>query len=95
MAVTSADYISFLRILEHAKHAADEPDSAIEQPGKTNIVEQNATTGKIDVTPESSPTIAQTSQSTGMKGIQSSDSSSGDKRIFPIFTVMILTADTG
>lgn len=83
MAVASADNVSFLRILEHAKHAADEPDSAIEQSGETNIVEKNATTGKIDATPETSPTKAQTSQFTGMKATQSSDSSSGDKRIFP------------
>jgi len=95
MAVVSADNNSCFRIVEHAEHAVDEPDSAIEQSGKTSIVESNAAIGKIDVTPESSPTKAQTSQSTGMKGTESGDSSSGEKGKFAIFTVIIITADTG
>lgn len=84
MAVISADNVSISRILEYAEHAADEPDSAIEESVGLNIIEPKAATGgKINVTPESSPAEAQMSQSTGMKETQSSESSDGDKRISP------------
>lgn len=95
MAVVFADNVFISRILEHAEHAADEPDSAIEKSVELNSIEPKAATGKIDVTPESSPAEAQTSQSTGMEETQSSESSGGDKRISPPFTVIILTADPG